>query len=308
MAAPNNDLFYMALRRPSSLQRPIHPESDEDALFLASGIEQTLDLLVDDEFNRGATWASFDNRQVLNIAADCIGRVCRLPKGHVHRKISIIGRGDWGGNLSEQRAGRRFSHALNRAIEGCVPIHRYQLMRGASLGWLRQVAAHDELFLSMAHANHVSVLVLGDVEWALEHNDLRHVRVGLVVETATPESDVDEVAIRLSRVGLFSARREILQAALSFMEQVRREHQWVLAELYESERERFEHPHANKAEIESVLCALQTRSWAQELREQFQNVAFSDRDSVTDWVLKLMTQTSIMDASSQTVAYSTASG
>src|SRR5690606_23186778 len=98
--------------------------------------ERMLDLLADDAFERGSTTASFDGRQVLDLCAEEVMRALRLPAGHPHRRIAVVGRGDFGGDEAERRAGQRYRRAMRRAIAEGLPIDRVQLLRGSGIGWL----------------------------------------------------------------------------------------------------------------------------------------------------------------------------
>ena len=300
-ASPNTDLFYMALRRQSPLDQPVQPETDAQAEFVARGIEQTLDLLNDDEFARGVTWASFDNRQVLDLAADCVARTRRLPHGHPHRQIAIVGRGDWGGTASEHRAARRYRRALKLAVRDGVPIRRFQVMSGASLGWLEAMLGTtplSHLKLSFVHSNHVAAIVTGDIERALTKKEYHGVRVGLIVETNVPEPDEERVAMRVSRLALFSSRVEFLRTAQGLMSQIRAHHQWWLERNPPHFVEAFSNDEQPaQVRFEVLKQALLSR-WREHLVADVADQSFSSSRDFTNWLVKHMQRGDVLDASS----------
>ncbi len=116
------------------------PRTDDEARCEATAIERMLDLLADDEFERGATWVAFDSRRLFDLCATIVGRTLRLDPGDPHRRITVMGRGDAAGHATRRRErarlGQRYREAMRTAIADGLPIERIQLLRGAPLAWL----------------------------------------------------------------------------------------------------------------------------------------------------------------------------
>ena len=93
---PGTDLFYVTQPRHGGLSSG-RLLGDDEARSEAGAIERMLDLLADDEMVKGSSWLSFDGRQLLDLCASVIGRTLRLPVGHPHRRITVVGRGARGG-------------------------------------------------------------------------------------------------------------------------------------------------------------------------------------------------------------------
>ena len=118
-----------------------------------------LDTLDDDAFDRGMTLASFDSRQVLDQCADLAARTLRLPVGHPNRRVSVLGRCDWGTGEAVRRVGRRYRAVMRSLLKQGVPIDRYQVLRGASLGWLNALtSASMSALLSEGHQNFLCII------------------------------------------------------------------------------------------------------------------------------------------------------
>jgi len=240
-ADPGADLYYVAQRRHGGLGVHLDPRTANEARREALAIERMIDLMEDDEFERGTTLASFDSRHVFDLCAEQILHAMRLPEGHPHRRITVVGRGDWGGDEAERRAGQRYRQAMRLAVVEGLAIDRIQLMRGASLRWLDALTSGSMLdllqrraqngaesnvrvWVSARHPHTVSILVVGDLERALREADTRHVRVALVIEAASAEPDLEDARIRIVRTGLFSARLDFLRATHRVLQALQQEH------------------------------------------------------------------------------------
>ncbi len=318
------DLYYVAQRRHGGLGVAKSPRTDTEARREAMAIERMLDLIDADEREMGITRASFDSRLVFDQCADLITRAMRLPSADPHRCITVVGRGDWGGDETERRAGQRYRQAFRDALASGLPVDRIQLMRGASLAWLDALTssamrkrlagresgrAEDVRFWVSAQQPHtVSILVVGDLELAIREADTRHVRVGVVVEAATVEPDGDRAAVRTVRAGLFSSRMEFLRATARLLATLKGEH-----------RRLMRHPALQAAEFQQLLgpeggiCAsvepgaleamrsglreLQMGLWRKQLAPLTQGdvVQLGDLDAVGRWVVETMSATGIRD-------------
>ncbi|MBT3218736.1 MAG: hypothetical protein HN348_06560 [Proteobacteria bacterium] len=238
-AAPGTDLYYVTQRRDGGLTDG-RPRTDDEALTESSAIERMLDLLADDDFARGNTWVSFDSRRVLDLCADMTGRAIRMRRNDPDRRITVLGRGDWGGEEAERRSGQRYRQAMRVALVDGVPLERIQLLRGAALGWLEALTSASmmrlvvkradmrhrpvHLLLSTKQPSTVSVLVVGNLERALRTGEVRHVRVVLVIEEAMVEPDGGGVRVNILRAGVLSNRQEFLEAVQSLIGALRDEH------------------------------------------------------------------------------------
>ena len=165
---------------------------DGQAIVEALAIERMLDLLADDEFERGSTWVAFDSTRIFDLCASIVGRSTRLPEGHPHRRIIVMGRGDVAGDETERRAGQRYRQAMRFAIANGLSMERIQLLRGAPLGWIDAMTSHGMLDLlsrrarafgsdhpgvymrvSLRQPHTASLLVAGDLDHALQTGDTR---------------------------------------------------------------------------------------------------------------------------------------
>lgn len=319
-ADPGTDLYYVCQRRPWR-DPALGVRTDPEARIEAQGVERMLDLLDDDDFSRGTSRASFDARQALDLCADLVGRTLRLPADHPHRKVCVVGRGDWGGDEAERRAGHRYRHAMRRVLAAGVPIDRIQLLRGASLGWFRALTAPAmgalleqrgrgelRLYLSARQPHTVSVLVVGDLDRALADGDLRHVRVALMVEAATVEPDGPVPRVRVARAGLVSARPEILGATSRLLTALRDEHRFLVRRDGPTERELSPlvgddgavRPSADAlAALRAGLYRLQLRLWRDALRHELPLPRpVADDAELGHALAGLMVSTGILDAES----------
>jgi hypothetical protein len=232
-AKPGEDLFYFCQRRHAALQA--RPQSDEVARIEAGAIERMLDLLGDEDAQRGGTVVSFHARRTMDLCAELITRVSRLPEGHPHRRLTIIGRGVDDTDEAEARVVKRYQQAIQWALAAGVPIDRVQLLRGASLGWLRHLSdqasgASLRLFLSARHPHTVSLLLAGDPERAFADGDFHQVRVALLIEATAVEPEGEGVRVRMARAGLFGARPELVRLATSLIASLQAEHRDLLAD------------------------------------------------------------------------------
>ncbi|TNE85394.1 MAG: hypothetical protein EP330_25240 [Deltaproteobacteria bacterium] len=245
-ADPGADLYFVLQPRHGGLMREGEgPRTDLEAQREAEAIERMLDLLDADSFDQGATRMSFDPHVVLGLCAEEIDRIGRLPEGHPHRRIAVVGRGDWSSEDRDRRVSQRYRRAMRRAIRTGVAIDRYQLLRGASLGWLdaltgpgmsrllvernlRPGVPDIRMYIADRQPHTVSLLVMGDVDLALRTGDFRSARVAVVVEAATAEPDGGDVRVRVVRAGLLSARREVMVATHRFLSVLRRQHRALL--------------------------------------------------------------------------------
>lgn len=321
-AAPGEDLYYVARRRQGGLG-DVH-RTDREARHEARAVERMLDVLDDDQFALGSSWVSFDPHHVLDVCAAMVARTLRMPPGHPHRRVAVVGRGDHGGDEQEQRHGRRYRDAMRRALVEGVTLERIQLLRGASLGWLdaltsRQMAGilalrrearwRDgetelgvDLLLSDQRPHSVSVLVVGDLDLALRTRDTRHVRVGLLIEAATVEPDGDGASIKVVRAGLFSARRPLLVAAWRFLRSLRAEHRVLVDHpiLEDLPVHRLGvggviHPSERVEDLQRIRTALrrlQLHSWSEPLRRTVEPGPVEDPGP---WIARTMARTGILD-------------
>ena len=243
-AEPGTDLYYVTQRRDGGLTDG-RPRTDDEALTESTAVERMLDLLADDDFARGNTWVSFDSRRVLDLCADMTGRAIRMHRSDPDRRITVLGRGDWGGEEAERRSGQRYRQAMRVALVDGVPLERIQLLRGAALGWLEALTSASmmrlvvkradsrhrpvHLLLSTKQPSTVSVLVVGNLERALKTGDVPHVRVVLVIEEAMVEPDRDRVRVSILRAGVLSNRQEFLEAVQSLIGALRDEHRHLIS-------------------------------------------------------------------------------
>lgn len=328
--APGTDLFYFAQRRNGGLSDG-RVLDDRSARREAKAIERMLDLLADDDFIRGSTWASFDSRQLLDLCASIVSRTLRLPPGHPHRKLTIMGRGNGEGSERERRAGQRYRLMMRRAIEEGVDVHRVQLMRGAPLGWLDSLTSHGMLevlrareqahlrsgledsplrmTVSLRQPHTVSLLVAGNLDWARESGDFRHVRVGLLIEAASVEPDGETAKVRVVRMGLVSSRPEMLNVASNILGAIEDEHQHLvrhgvlsldprLQALLSEDGHILAVPDAEKlADIHNILYLSQLRAWCEALETELHvRERIRSPQALGRWLATTMASTGIFDA------------
>jgi hypothetical protein len=320
------DLFYVAQPRFGGLTNGV-PRTDEEARREAIAIERMLDLLDDDELDRGATWVAFDTRRLFDLGASLVGRAIRLPDGHPHRKITVLGRGDVGGDEHERRPRQRYRQAIRAAIAEGLPLERNQLLRGAQLAWFDTLTSHGMLDLlakrratfgpdsgvririSVRQPHTASLLVTGDLDLALRTGDTRNVRVALLVEAATVESVGPSARVRVARCGLVSTRLEVLRAAASVLAALRDEHRYLVREgalhaepavreLLRDDDEIEIVPDPERMEaLRSALVRTQLRMWCDQIRvELTEPVRLPDENSLGQWVARTMSATGILDA------------
>lgn len=327
-ADPDTDMFYVALERgggPDPSLTRSHAEARREAL----AIESMLDVLADDELSGGATWASFHDRQVLDLAAELVMRTVRLPVDDPNRRLSLVGRGEWGSGASEARAGRRYRRAVREAIREGVKIDRYQLLQGASLGWLdaltsdgmegllktRRTQRRDRgqrgsgirMFLSAERPSAVAVLVAGDLERARATNDARHVRVAVIIEAPVVESDASSARVRALRLGLISGRRAFLDLASTLLARLRAEHSALVRQPPLSTSEAIHDamgpgdalvPPVDRAHLLALGASirdLQLRLWRDGLRHVVQPRALGPGE-VGPWLAETMRASGVLDA------------
>jgi predicted deacylase len=328
-ADPGTDLYYVAQRRETGMVLNGTLRSDDEAWREASGIERMLDLLEDDAFSRGETWTCFDERLALDTCAAMLARTLRLPVGHPDRRFTVVGRGDWGGGESERRAGRRWRQVMRRVLGEGVNSERFQLMRGATLGWLRSLTGPStrsligqgleanadcttRMYLSNRQPHTVSVVVVGDLARALRGGDHRDVRVCVLVEAAVAEQADGRVRVGVERLGLFSSRPEFLRAIGRLLDQLRAEHLEIVAAALEESPElaglveagptRAFVPSPEAAPM-SALGAYLERSQLARWDDLLDGVTFPARlepateaaDPVSDWLTYCMGATGILD-------------
>lgn len=316
-ARPGEDLFYITQRRHAALRE--RPRTDEAARLEATAIEAYDDLLADDEAQRGVMSASFDQRRTLDLCAAMIERAIRLPVGHPHRRITVVGRGDWGGDEHEVRNGRRYQRAMQRALAAGVPVERYQILRGASFGWLRHLTTDVvaqgtaspsglRLFLSTRQPHTVSLLVTGDVERALHDGDVHHLRVALVIEAATVEADRRSAVIHTARAGLFGARHELLEIARAYIDGLRTQHRALLAdgmldlgpdggEMIDQDGAICPRTPEQVALLRRSVYALQLQMWRSVLQAEITGPLTLDGEhALGGWLAKVMVSTGVLDA------------
>jgi hypothetical protein len=272
---------------------------------------------------------SFDRRQVLDLTADLVLRTARLPQDHPHRRLAIVGRGDWGGGGSERGVGRRYRHAVGRALADGVPFDRYQLLRGAAAGWLDALTGDGmaralegrrrlpglagepgtgiRLFLSASQPSTVALLVTGDLERALRENDPRHVRVGLVIEAPVVEPDGEGVAVRVLRCGLFSSRIEFLRTAHALLATLREQHASLVRQEPLASSSVVQTllgpdeaivPPVDRASLTALgqeLRRLQQGLWRDALRHDVVEESLSSPTDIGSWLQRTMNRSGVLD-------------
>lgn len=308
-AAPGDDLFYVCQRRHASLQT--RPQTDGDARAEATAIERFLDLLADDQAQRGETTVSFDARRTLDLCAELVTRVTRLPPGHPHRRLIVVGRGDDEVDEAEARRSKRYHQAMGRALSSGVQVERIQLLRGAAFGWLRRIAevaegAGDSLGLrvSARHPHTVSLLIAGDVDRAFLEGDFHQVAVAVVVEAGTVDAEGEGVAVRVQRAGVFGARPELVRVASSLVASLRADHAQVMAAaspalraLMRGDGSLAVRSPAEAAALRDGLVALQLDTWREALRHVVtQGRPIGGPAAVGPWLAWVMSATGVRDA------------
>ncbi|MEZ4321086.1 MAG: succinylglutamate desuccinylase/aspartoacylase family protein [Myxococcota bacterium] len=322
-ARPGADLFFYAQRRHGGLSSGEY-RTNSEARREARAIERMLDLLSGDSMEEGVTWVSFDNRRCLDLCADLIGRTLRMPPGHPDRRITVVGRGDWGGGETERRNGLRYRQAMRRAIRAGVPIERMQVLRGASLGWLdaltsasmlhiqkRDPGTSVKLLLSVQQPHTVSVLVVGDLEEAIRTGNQRDCRVAILIEAATVEPDEETARVRVVRTGVIGARIELLRAARNVIRALRQEHRHLVEDtrlFHDAELGPLVGPDGvlesrpDPSLIEKLRCAvlkLQLRLWCDSLRSEVPGTLnLTNSRALGRWLASIMTRSGILDVDS----------
>ena len=324
--APGTDLYYVTQRRHGGLSEGLH-RTDKEARREALAIERMLDLLADDEFERGNTWVAFDHQRLFDLCAGAIGRTLRLPVDHPHRRIIVMGRGESSRDEAERRWGHRYREAMRLAIAEGLPIERVQLLRGAQLGWIdaltgprlhRLLAQRTQRFgadypglgmwVSTRQPHTASLLVAGDLEHALATGDTRHVQVAVLIEAATVEPDGPGARVRVVRSGLVSSRPEVLRAADALLRTLRREHRYEMrhgALRYESRLQELVGKDGclqatadtdTLDVIRSALVRAQLRLWTDQLLlEVVTPVHLPDDTALGRWLAQTMSMTGILD-------------
>lgn len=326
---PDTDLYYVAQPRRGGLTLGA-PRSDEAAQVEARAIERMLDLLSDDEFERGTTWVGFDSRRLFDQCADLVGRAMRLEEGHPDRKIAVVGRGDSGGDEAERRAGHRYRDAMRQAIATGLPIERFQLLRGAQIAWIDALTSRGmtdlvarrrsylagsrglpvSMHLSLRQPHTASLMVAGDLDRALSTGDTRHVRVIVLIEAATVEPDLAGAKVRVVRAGIVSTRPEVLSAAQSLLRTLREEHRYLvkygvlrrepaISELSAGDSAGLSLDAAADAmdDLRKALYRTQLRLWCDQLRSELtERVSLGSPQELGQWLARTMTATGILDA------------
>lgn len=322
------DLYYITEPRHGGLTQG-SARSDEEARAEALAIERMLDLLADDDFVTGTSWVAFDSRRLFDLCASVVGRNLRLPEGHPHRRLLVMGRGDAPtDDDSHRRDTVRYRRAMQLAMREGIPVERVQLLRGASLSWLdaltspamaqllgerRERLGHDDgdvrMRISLRQPHTASMLVAGDIGLALTTGDTRHVRVALLVEAATVEPDGPGVRVRVMRTGLVSARPEVLLAAKRLIDALQNEHAYdvthgalrdapaVQALLCPDGSLRSVPDPEALAGLRSALYRVQLGLWCDQLRYELKEpVPLPDEASLGRWLADTMATTGILDA------------
>lgn len=314
-AGPGEDLYYVAQRRHASLQR--RPESDGDAQQEAGAIERMLDLLTDDEAQRGDTRVSFDGRRSLDLCADIVTRVCRLPEGHPHRKLVLVGRGDEGDDERSLRERKRYHQALKLARDAKVPVERIQLLRGAAFGWYKQMGEvllsggeagiPMQLRVSQRQPHTLSLIIAGDPKLAQETGEYHHVRVAYLIEATTVEPGGDKARMQFARVALFGARPELVSAAMRLLRVLREEHRqlcdsgWLgtparLQGLLDETGALVARTPEDADRITRVLGEATLGLWRRVLQhEMTQPLLLRSQESAARWLARLMAASGIYD-------------
>ncbi len=325
---PGTDLYYVAQPRHGGLAEGV-PRTDDEARREGLALERMLDLLADDEFERGSTWVAFHPQRLFDLCASVVGRTLRLEPGHPHRCITVMGRGESGRDEAERRAGLRYRQSMRVAIAEGLPVERIQLLRGASLSWIDAITSDGLLELlgrraerwgadypglvmrvSTRQPHTASLLVAGDLEHAMEQGDTRHVRVALLIEAATVEPAGASARVQVVRSGFVSSRPEVVRAAHALLRQIRREHR------YEVKHGALRHEpglsglvrgtdHALEVRddpedlltLRRSLLRAQLRLWTDQLlHELTEPVPLAHDAALGRWLAQTMSSTGILDA------------
>lgn len=324
---PGTDLYYVTQQRHGGLTGGV-PRTNTEARREALAIERMLDLLADDDFERGSTWVAFDHQRLFDLCASIIGRTLRLPVDHPHRRLVVLGRGESGRDEGERRAGHRYREAMRIAIAEGLPIERIQLLRGAQIGWIdamtgdgmlellrrraERCGPHGEgiqMRVSTRQPHTASLLVAGDLERAIEAGDTRHVRVALLIEAATVEPDEGTARVRVVRSGLVSSRPEVVRAAQGLLSTLRWENRYEVRHgaLREEKELRRLVAAGDGLEVRGdadelrilrdALVRAQVRLWTDQLLHELpEPVGLPDERAVGLWLAEVMSSTGIMDA------------
>jgi len=332
MPAPDTpagtDLYYITAPRHGGLTRG-ELRSDEQARSEALAIERMSDLLADDDFVTGTSWVAFDSRRLFDLCASVVGRNLRLPEGHPHRRLLVMGRGDAPtDDDSHRRDTVRYRRAMQLAMREGIPVERIQLMRGASLSWLdaltspsmvelltkrRELLGHDDgdvrMRISLRQPHTASLLVAGDLGLALTTGDSRHVRVALLVEATTVEPDGGCVRVRVMRTGLVSSRPEVLTAAKRLIDALQAEHAYDVTHGALRDSPEVKALLAPDGALRSVpdpealgglrhaLYRVQLGLWCDQLRHELREpVVLPDEQALGRWLAATMASTGILDA------------
>lgn len=327
-AAPGEDLYCVAQRRETGLILSGEVRSHEQAFREARAVERMLDVLHDDAFGRGETLVCFDSRMTLDLCAELVGRTLRMPLSHPHRRFTVVGRGDWGTGEAERRAGRSYRQAVRRVMAEGVPSERFQLLRGATFHWFRQLtgpatrelmrlraasiapgapAPTTRLYLSERQPHTVSVVAVGDLERAIRLGDTRHVRVCLLVEAATVRPTRGRAEVQVVRAGLFSSRPEILRAITRLIDDLRAEHRHIIQLPPLRDDSAFRRllvedgaiePRADEESmlaLREALGRVQVRRWQEALRPRPQAERLESHEAIGRWVRNTVVRTGILD-------------
>ncbi len=282
VAGPGEDLYFVAQRRQTGTSTgDAHQVAAE-----ASAIERVLDLLAWDEAERGTVRVPLESRRTLDACAELVLRTARLPEGHPHRCLTLVGRGGGREGTGDDPERRRWREAVAAARRAGVPIERFQLLRGATLAGVQGVAAEggDRVVLRYCDRQPTSIamVVAGDPALALRTGDARHVDVALRVEAVSIEAAGDDVEVVVSRAGLIGSRPELLGAAVGWIEALRSEDRRFVRELG---------PHQDRA---VAVGDWLVGRW----REALATLSPGERanGSLGGWLRATMLQTGVLDA------------
>ncbi len=320
--APGTDLYYVTQPRRGGLTDGVE-RTDAEARREALAIERMLDLLADDEFATGATWIAFDSRRLFDQCASIVARNLHLPPDDPNRGITIVGRGSAAADDGERRAGQRYRQALRTAISAGLPVSRYQVMRGATLGWFDSLCSSStadllreratsfprapavRLGVSTRQPRTISLLTAGDVVRALRTGENRHVRVAIAIEAATVEPDVGTARVRVVRTALISSRPEVLEVAHRLTEALRYEHAGLVRDAeafgdlapFVDDSGLFATAPSRQAAIRDVLVRNQLSVWLRALTlEVTERRILRTPEEVGQWLAQTMSATGILDA------------
>lgn len=302
-AAPGADLFYVTSRRRVDVGE--RPETPEHARVEAGAVERLLDIMSDDEAERGVARVAFDARRILDGCAEVILTTLRLPEDSPHRRLTVIGRDDWGVNESEHRAGQRYRQAVEEAGRAGVPIERVQLLRGATVSHLKRLCSRARPDLTLRFSDRqphtVAMVVAGDLKLALATGIFRHVRVALVVEAATLHPDGQDVQAQFSRLAIFTSRESMLRVAQDFQRELLRDHHDLLDRL-ELPGDAVDDDGAIRMKSERQaevllrrLLALRAGQWQPLLRRELALPWHVDGDELGAELRRILVRTGILD-------------